>query len=175
MIDKPKTSRKNSTNPTCCPETTSADICGEFNLANIQKDSTAETDENTHTPQLKQRNVVESQTSSIEETSLQSPEPLRNSSEKIKLLANTYCASINPRTVKAKPKKRLTASQLKCNGNDNISLLTKTTPPLFAKRLWEMRHGQTLYISAFHISSWKTYRPLGFVNYLITQPIWLGA
>ena len=104
-------------------------------LANFQKDSTGETNENTLTPQLKQRNDVESQTTSLKETSLQNPEPLWDSSEKIELLANKYCASITPRTVKTKPKKRLTAPQLKCNGDDNIYLLTKTTSPLFGKRL----------------------------------------
>ena len=106
-----------------------------LSIVQIQNDSTAETNENTHTPQLKQRNDVESQTSSIKETSLQNPEPLRNSSEKMKLLANKYCASITPRTVKTKPKKRLTASQLKYNGDYKIYLLTKTTSPLFEKRL----------------------------------------
>ena len=89
-------------------------------LANIQNDSTAETNENTHTPQLKQRNDIDSQTSSIKETSLQNPEPRVNSSEKLKLVANKYCASITPRTFKTKPKKRLKASQLKCNGDDII-------------------------------------------------------
>ena len=53
----------------CCLAATSGDICGYFKLANIQNDS--ETNEYTHTPQLKQRNEVESQTSSMEETSLQ--------------------------------------------------------------------------------------------------------
>ena len=43
----------------------------------------------------------------------------------MKLVANKCCASITPRTVKTKYKKRLTASQLKCNGDNNISLLTK--------------------------------------------------
>ena len=119
----------------CCLTATSGDICGEFELASFQNDCTAETIENTHTPQLKQRIDVESQTSSIKETSLQNPVPLRNSSEKMKLLANKYCASITPRAVKTKPTKRLTAPQLKCNGDDNISLLTKTTSPLFGKRL----------------------------------------
>ena len=158
----------------CCLAATFGDICGRFKLVNIQNDSTAETNENTHTPQLKQRNDVDSQTSSIKETSLQNPEPLRNTSEKEKLVANKCCASISPRTVKTKPKKRLTASQLKCNGYDNISLLTKITSPLFAKRLWEMRHGRAVYVSVLHHSSWKMYLPLDFVNYLITQPIWLG-
>ena len=55
----------------CCLAATSGDICGYFKLANIQNDSTAETNQNTHTPQLKQRNEVESQTSSMKETSLQ--------------------------------------------------------------------------------------------------------
>ena len=93
----------------------------------------------------------------------------------MKLVANKYCASITPRTLKSKPKKQLTASQLKCNGDDNISLLTKTTSPLFGKRLWEMRHGRAVYLSVLHHSSWKVYLPLDFVNYLITQPIGLGV
>ena len=97
----------------CCLAATSGDIYGEFKLANNQNDSHAETNENTHTPQVKQRNNVESHTSSIKETSLENPEPLRNSSQKMKLLANKYCASITPRTVKMKPKERLTASQRK--------------------------------------------------------------
>ena len=50
-------------------------------------------------------------------------------------LANQYCASIIPRTVKTKRRKRLTASQLKCNGDDNSSFLTKTTSTLFGKGL----------------------------------------
>ena len=162
-----------SINPMCSLAANSPDICGEFKLVNIQKDSTAETNENTHTPQLKQRKDVESQTSSVKETSLPNPEPLRNNSEKMKLLANKYCASITPRTVKPKPKKQPTISQLKCNGDDNIYLLTKTTSPLFGKRLWERRHGRALYISDLQRSSWKLYLPLDFVNYLITQPIWL--
>ena len=37
----------------CCLAATSGDNCGEFKLANIQNNSTAETNENTHTPQLK--------------------------------------------------------------------------------------------------------------------------
>ena len=119
----------------CCLAATSGDICGRFKLANIQNDFTAETNENTHTPQLEQRNDVDSQTTSLKETSLQNPEPLRNSSEIMKLVANKYCASITPRTFKTKPKKRLRASQLKCNGDDKISVLTKTTSPLFGKRL----------------------------------------
>ena len=105
----------------------------------------------------------------------QNPEPLRNSSEKIQLLANKYCASITPRNVKTIPKKRLTATQLRCNGDPHFSLLTKTTSPLFGKRLWEMRHVRAVYISVLHHSSWKVYLPLDFVNYLITQPIWQGV
>ena len=104
----------------CCLAGTFGDICGRFKLAKIQNDSTAETNENTHTPQLKQRNDVDSQTSSIKETSLQNPEPRRNSSEKMTLVANKYCASKTPRTFKTKPKKQLKASQLKCNGDHNI-------------------------------------------------------
>ena len=83
--------------------------------------------ENTHTPQLKQRNDVDSQTTSLKETSLQNQEPLRNHFEKMKLVANKYCASIAPRVFKKKPKKQLTVSQLKCNGDDSFSLLTKTS------------------------------------------------
>ena len=126
-----------------------------------------------HTLRLKQRNDVNSQTTSLKETSLQNPEPLRNNSEKMKLVANKYCASITPRTFKEKPKKRLTASQLKCNGDENFSFLTKITSTLFGKRLWEMRHGWALSASVLHRNSWKVYLPLDFVNYLITQPIWL--
>ena len=36
----------------CSVAATSGDICGEFKLANIQNDSSAETNENTHTSQL---------------------------------------------------------------------------------------------------------------------------
>ena len=86
-------------------------------------------------PNQKHRQDVDSQTSSLKETSLQIPEPLRNSSEKMKLVANKYCASVTPRTFETKPKERITTSQLKCNGDNNISLLTKTTLPLFGKRL----------------------------------------
>ena len=162
-----------STNLRCCLAANLGDISGKYKLANINNDSTAETNDKTYTPQLKQRIVVESHTLPSKETSLQNREPLRNSSEKMKLLANKYCASITPRTVKTKPTKRLMAWQLKCNGDDNISLLTKTNSPLFEKRWWEMRQGQALYISVLHRSSWKAYLPLDFPNYLITQPIWL--
>ena len=155
----------------CCLAATSGDISGQFKLANIQNDSNAETNENTHMPQLKQRNDVDSQTSSLKETSLRNPEPLRNCSEKIKLVANKYCTSINPKTFKRKPKKRLTASQLECYGDDSISFLTKTIPTLFGKFLWEKRHWRATYSSVLHHSSWKVYSPLDFVNYLITQPI----
>ena len=93
----------------------------------------------------------------------------------MKLVTNKCCASITPRTFQTKPKKRITASQLKCNGDGNICILTKTTSPVVGKRLWEMRHERAVYISAFHHSSWKVYPPLDFVNYLIIQPIWLGV
>ena len=89
----------------CCLAATSGDICIEFKWANNQNDSTAETNENTHTPQLKKRNDVESQTSSLTEISLQNPEQLRNISQKIKLLENQYRASMTPRTVKRTPQK----------------------------------------------------------------------
>ena len=52
--------------------------------------------------ELKQRDDVESRASPLKGTSLQNPEPMRNSSEKIKLGANQYCASITPRAVKTK-------------------------------------------------------------------------
>ena len=110
-----------------CLAATFGDISGKFNFAIIKNDSTAETNENTHTPQLKQKSDVESQTSSIKETSLQNPEPLRKSSQKMKLLENQYSASMTPRTLETKPKKRLTISQLKCNGDDKICLLTHNT------------------------------------------------
>ena len=93
----------------------------------------------------------------------------------MKLVANKYCASVTPRTFKTKRKKGLTASELKRNGDDKISLLTKTTSPLFGKRLWEMRHGWAVYISVLHHRSRKVYLPLEFVNYVITQPSWLGV
>ena len=38
-----------------------------------------------------------------------------------------------------------------------------------------MRHGRAVYISVLHHSSSKVYLPLDSVNYLITQPIWLGV
>ena len=56
-----------------------------------------------------------------------------------------------------------------------FSFLTKTTSTLFGKRLWEMRHEWALYASVLHHISWKLWLPLDFVNYLITQPIWLGV
>ena len=86
-------------------------------------------------PNYNKKNDVESQTLAIKETSLQNPEPLRNSFEKMILVANKCCASITPRTVKTKPKKQLTASQLERNGDNSISFLTKTTPTLFGKLL----------------------------------------
>ena len=94
--------QENSTNPRCCLAATSGEIRGEFKLANIHIDCTAKTDQNTLTPELKHRDDVESQSSPLKGTSLQSPEPLRKRSEKVKLGANQYCASITPRTVKTK-------------------------------------------------------------------------
>ena len=87
----------------CFLAATSGGIRGEFKLANIHNDSTAETDQNTHTPELNQRDDVESQTSPIRGISLQTPEPLQNNSEEMKLGTNQYCASITPRTVKTQP------------------------------------------------------------------------
>ena len=72
-------------------------------LAKFHNDSTAETNQNTHTPELKQSADVESRTSPLTGTSPQNPKPLRISSEKMKLGAPQYCASIAPRTVKMKP------------------------------------------------------------------------
>ena len=37
---------------------------------------------------------------------------------------------------------------------------------------WDMNE---LYISVLYHSSWEVYLPLDFVNYLITQPIWIGV
>ena len=143
-------SNNTSSNPMCFLAATSGDIGEAFQLANIHNESTAGTNENTHTPQLTQRNDVESLTSPLKETSIQNQEPLRNSFEEMKLLANQYCASITPRTVKTRPNKQLTASQLKCNGDEKSSFLTKTTSTLFGKSLWEMRHGWAVYISILH-------------------------
>ena len=41
--------------------------------------------------------------------------------------------------------------------------------------MWEMRHERAVYISVLHHSSWEVHLPLDFVNYLITQPIWIGV
>ena len=57
----------------------------KFKLANIHIDSTAETDQNKPTLKLKQRDDVDLRASALKGTSLQYPEPLRNSSEKMKL------------------------------------------------------------------------------------------
>ena len=38
-----------------------------------------------------------------------------------------------------------------------------------------MRHERAVYISVLYHSSWEVYLPLDFVNYLNTQPIWLGV
>ena len=95
--------KENSTNPSCCLAATSRDICGEFKLAHFYNNSTAKTDQNTHTPVIKKRDDVESRTSPLKGTLLQNPEPLRNSSEKMKLGANHYRASITPRAVKTEP------------------------------------------------------------------------
>ena len=91
-----------STNPRCRLAATSGEIRGEFKLSNIHIDCTAKTDQNTHTPELKQRDDVEPRASPLKGTPLQNPEPIRNSSEKIKLGANQFCASITPRAVKTK-------------------------------------------------------------------------
>ena len=113
---------ENSSNPSCCLAATSGDIRGEFKLANFFNDSTAETDQNTHTRKVKQRYDGESQTSPLKRISLQNPQPIRNSSEKVKLGANQYCASITPTTFKTEPLKRMTISQLTCDRDDNLPL-----------------------------------------------------
>ena len=94
---------ENSTKPRCCLAATSGDICGVFKLGNIHNDSAAETNQNRNTPELKQRDDVKLRTSPLKGNSLQSPEPLQNSSEKMKLGANQDSASITPRTFKTKP------------------------------------------------------------------------
>ena len=114
--------QENSSNHRCCLAATSGEIRGEFKLANIQSDCTAKTDQNTHTTELKQRHDVERRASPLKGTSLQNPEPKRNSSEKIKPGANQYCASITPRAIKTKHYKRITMSQLICYEDDNIPL-----------------------------------------------------
>ena len=75
-----------STKLGCCLAEILGVISGKYSSANVHNDSTAETNEKMQTPQLKQRNDVKSQTSSLKETSLQNLQPLRNSSQKMKLL-----------------------------------------------------------------------------------------
>ena len=106
----------------CCLAASSEDIREEFKLASIHNDSSAETDQNMHTRKLKQTDDVESQTSPLKKISPQNPESLRNSSEKMKLGANQYCASITPRTVITKLWKQMTISQLTCYGDDIFPL-----------------------------------------------------
>ena len=106
----------------CFLAATSGDICGKFKLANIYNNSTAETNQNTHTFKLKQKDAVESQTPPFKRISLQNPEPLLNSFEKMKLGANQYCASITPRTVKTRPWKPMTLSEPTYNGDDKFPL-----------------------------------------------------
>ena len=114
--------KENSTNPRCCLAAISREIRGEFKLANFHIDCTAKTDQNTHTPELKQSDEVESRASPIKGLSLQNPEPIRNSFQKIKLGANQYCASITPTTLKTEPQKRMTISQLTFDGDDIFPL-----------------------------------------------------
>ena len=94
---------ENSTNLRCCLAATSGDIQEEFKLDNIHNDSTAETGQNTRTPQLKQRDDVKSRMSPLKGNSLQNQEPMRNSSEEMKVGANQYCSSITPIAAKTKP------------------------------------------------------------------------
>ena len=145
---------KNSTYSRYCLEATLGDIRGKIKVAIIHNDSSAEATQNTYTPELKQSADVESQTLPWKRTSFQNPQPLRNSSEKLKPGANQYFASISARTVKMKPWKRITTSQLTCIGNDNISFLTKKFPP-FGNSLWEMRHERLLYGAVLHSSFGK--------------------
>ena len=49
----------------CCLAATSGDICGKFKLAKIYNDSTAETNQNKHTSEIKESVDVESQTSPL--------------------------------------------------------------------------------------------------------------
>ena len=89
-----------STIPRCCLAATSGENRGELKLAIIHIDCTAKTDQNTHTPELEQRDDIEPRASPLKGTSVQNPKPIRNSSEKVKQGANQYCASITPRAVK---------------------------------------------------------------------------
>ena len=84
-----------SINPMCCLAAISGDICEEIKLANFQNDSTAETNENTHTLQLKQRNDVESQRSSLKEKSPEIPEILRNVPQNCRSWSSTSINSAN--------------------------------------------------------------------------------
>ena len=56
---------QNATNSMCCLAATSGDICGKFKLAPIYNDSTAETNQNTHTSELKENVDVESRRSPL--------------------------------------------------------------------------------------------------------------
>ena len=103
-------------------------------LETFHNDSTVETIENMQMPEVIQRNGVKSQTSPLKETSLQNPEPLRNSFENMKLGTKQYCAPITTRTNKTKPKNQITTSKLNFNGDGNFSLLTKMKS-LFGKNL----------------------------------------
>ena len=94
--------QENSTNPRFCLAATSGEIRGDFKLANIHIDCTAKTDQNAHTPELKHRDDVEPRASPLKRTSLQNPQPIRKISQRIKLGANQYCASITPRAVETK-------------------------------------------------------------------------
>ena len=88
VSDRPETTTRNSTNPRCCLAATSGETRGKLKLANNRFDCTAKTEQNTHTFEFKQRDDVEPRASPLTGTSPQNPEPIRNSSEKIKLGAN---------------------------------------------------------------------------------------
>ena len=61
----------------CYLAASSGDIRGEILLASFHKNSTAETDQNMLTLEMKQRDDVESRTSPLKRTSLQNPEQFR--------------------------------------------------------------------------------------------------
>ena len=61
MTDRSPLEEKSS-NPSCGLAATSGDIRGECKLANNYNDSTAETNQNTHTSELKESVDVESRT-----------------------------------------------------------------------------------------------------------------
>ena len=85
----------------------------------MQNDSTAETNENTHTPQLKQRNEVESQTSSMKETSLQRIYDGMDTDQVFSYKRDTNWKHQNPNSTKPRSTKCDLRHHLKPNCKEN--------------------------------------------------------